>query len=62
MTPRRFDWRAVEPSLGGPADTAWQLARAWPDAEGHLVQTSHAGGEEMTVHLLEATNRFARCR
>jgi proline iminopeptidase len=48
--------------LGGPADTAWQLAKAWPDAELHLVDTGHAGGEEMTMRLLEATNRFARQR
>jgi proline iminopeptidase len=48
--------------LGGPADTAWQLARAWPDAELHLVDTGHAGGEEMTMRMLEATNRFARQR
>ena len=46
--------------LGGPADTAWQLARAWPTAELRLVATGHAGGEEMTARTLEATNRFAR--
>jgi len=46
--------------LGSPADTAWQLARAWPDAELHLVGTGHAGGEEATTRQLEATNRFAR--
>jgi proline iminopeptidase len=46
--------------LGGPADTPWQLARAWPDAALHLVATGHAGGEEMTARTLEATNRFAR--
>jgi proline iminopeptidase len=48
--------------LGGPADVAWLLARAWPDAELHLVQTGHAGGEEATARMLEATNRFARRR
>ena len=46
--------------LGGPADTAWQLARAWPTAELRRVATGHAGGEEMTARTLEATNRFAR--
>jgi proline iminopeptidase len=45
--------------LGGPADTAWLLARAWPNAELHLVETGHAGGGEMTTRMLEATNRFA---
>jgi proline iminopeptidase len=48
--------------LGGPADTAWQLTKAWPDAELHLVSTGHAGGDEMTMRILEATNRFARRR
>jgi proline iminopeptidase len=48
--------------LGGPADTAWQLARAWPDAELHLVDTGHAGGAEMTTRMLEAADRFARRR
>lgn len=45
--------------LGGPASAAWQLAQAWPDAELHLVDTGHAGGEEMTLRLIAATNRFA---
>jgi proline iminopeptidase len=45
--------------LGGPADTAWQLARAWPDAELHLVRTGHSGGDEMTERMVDATNRFA---
>jgi len=48
--------------LGGPADTAWLLAKAWPDAELHLVGTGHAGGDEMTAHMLDATNRLARRR
>jgi proline iminopeptidase len=45
--------------LGGPADAAWQLAQAWPDAELHFVGTGHGGGEEMTARLIEATTRFA---
>ena len=45
--------------LGGPADTAWQLAQAWPDAELCFVGTGHRGGEEMTDRMIEATNRFA---
>ena len=44
--------------LGGPADTAWQLAQAWPESELHFVATGHAGGREMTELLLEVTNRF----
>jgi proline iminopeptidase len=46
--------------LGGPAMTAWELARAWPDAELHLVDTGHTGGGAMTKHLIAATDRFAR--
>jgi proline iminopeptidase len=46
--------------LGGPPDTAWQLARAWPGTELHLVGTGHGGGDEMTARILEATSRFAR--
>jgi proline iminopeptidase len=45
--------------LGSPADVPWLLARAWPDAELHLVATGHSGGEEMTERYLEATHRFA---
>jgi proline iminopeptidase len=45
--------------VGGPADAAWQLAQAWPDAKLHLVDTGHRGGEEMTARLIEATNHFA---
>ncbi|MGD0082450.1 MAG: prolyl aminopeptidase [Acidimicrobiales bacterium] len=46
--------------LGGPADTAWQLAQAWPDAELRFVGTGHRGGAEMTDRMVEATNRLAR--
>lgn len=45
--------------IGGPPDTAWQLAQAWPDASLYLVHTGHAGGDEMTARVAEATNGFA---
>jgi proline iminopeptidase len=45
--------------LGGPLDTAWQLAGAWPGAELHTVETGHGGGAAMTSAIVEATNRFA---
>src|ERR1017187_4322267 len=45
--------------LGGPADTARQLAQAWPGAELHVVNTGHTGGDEMTGRIIEATNRFS---
>ena len=45
--------------LSGPPDVAWHLARAWPDAELHLVSTGHSGGDEMSDRLLDAVDRFA---
>ncbi len=48
--------------LGGPADTAWQLARAWPGAELHFTGTGHAGGEEMDLRLRDAVVRFGALR
>lgn len=45
--------------LGGPVDTAWQLAHAWPGAELQLVGTGHGGGNEMTARIVDATNRLA---
>ncbi|HEY1298056.1 MAG TPA: prolyl aminopeptidase [Chloroflexota bacterium] len=39
--------------LAGPADVAWQLARAWPAAELHFVAGGHTGDAEMTRLLLE---------
>jgi proline iminopeptidase len=45
--------------LGSPADTAWQLANAWPDAELHLIGTGHGGGEEMDRRVREAVLRFS---
>jgi proline iminopeptidase len=46
--------------LGGPVDTAWQLARAWPGAELIVVDDAgHTGSEATTRHLLAALDRFA---
>jgi proline iminopeptidase len=45
--------------LAGPADVAWQLARAWPGAELHLVAGGHTGDAEMDRLLLAALERFA---
>ena len=47
--------------MGSPLGTAWELARAWPDA--HLVviaDSGHTGSETMKDALLDATERFAR--
>ncbi|MDH6131987.1 proline iminopeptidase [Kitasatospora sp. MAA4] len=47
--------------LGGPPDTAWQLARAWPDAELITVaDAGHLGGAATRTHVLAALDRFAR--
>ncbi|MFF0751060.1 prolyl aminopeptidase [Streptomyces sp. NPDC004267] len=46
--------------MAGPSATAWELTRAWPDAELHVVETAgHLGDEETRRHLLTALERFA---
>ncbi|MFG2901569.1 prolyl aminopeptidase [Streptomyces zaomyceticus] len=46
--------------MGGPLDTAWELARAWPDAELHVVgNAGHLGGEETARLILTALDGFA---
>jgi proline iminopeptidase len=46
--------------LSGPVDTAWQLARVWPDAE--LIIVDEAGHTSRTKRqpVLNALDRFAR--
>jgi proline iminopeptidase len=47
--------------LGGPLDTAWLLARAWPDATLHAVADSgHTGSPEMRERIAAAADAFAR--
>ena len=48
--------------IGGPPDVPWLLARAWPDAELHLVRTGHVGGNEMLEPVIQSTDRFAARR
>jgi proline iminopeptidase len=46
--------------LSAPLDTAWELARAWPDAELTTVDSArHLGSDETRPHVLGALNRFA---
>ena len=45
--------------LGSPADAAWQLAQAWPEAELHYVDAGHGISDQATTRIVEATNRFA---
>ena len=44
-----------------PPQTAWDLHRAWPEAEFHLVEgAGHALSQPGILHhLIEATDRFA---
>ncbi|MFI5714761.1 prolyl aminopeptidase [Nocardia sp. NPDC051750] len=47
--------------LSAPLRTAWELARAWPDAELQVIDDSgHTGGPAMKTAVLEAVARFAR--
>ncbi|MEK7424121.1 MAG: prolyl aminopeptidase [Actinomycetota bacterium] len=50
--------------ISGPPDTAWQLARNWPDAEVVLVDDAgHGAGHPTTVEaIITATSRFATRR
>jgi proline iminopeptidase len=46
--------------LGGPLDTAWLLARAWPDATLHVVSDSgHTGSDAMRDAIAAAADAFA---
>ena len=45
--------------VSGPLDTAWELARAWPDSELVVVNDAGHSGASMIPHLVAATNRFA---
>ncbi|GAA1875447.1 prolyl aminopeptidase [Actinomadura bangladeshensis] len=44
-----------------PPDQAWDLHRAWPEAEFHIVEDAGHGGSEPGTRdrLIEATDRFA---
>jgi proline iminopeptidase len=46
--------------IGGPLQTAWELVRAWPDAELVVVEDAgHTGSDEMRAEVLAAIDRFA---
>jgi proline iminopeptidase len=45
--------------LGSPLHTAWQLARAWPDAELTVVAAGHLGNATTRDHVPTALDRFA---
>lgn len=46
--------------LASPADVAWEVAQAWPDAELHIVPgVEHLGSAAMNALMVAATDRFA---
>jgi proline iminopeptidase len=46
--------------LGGPLATAWELARAWPDAELRVIEDSgHTGSPDMAAAIGRALDGFA---
>ncbi|GAA1663423.1 prolyl aminopeptidase [Nonomuraea maheshkhaliensis] len=46
--------------MGGPPQTAWELAKAWPDAELIMVEDSgHTGSDTMRDAIFTAIDRFA---
>jgi proline iminopeptidase len=46
--------------MGSPLITAWELARAWPDAELTVVEEAgHLGSTSTTDHVINALHRFA---
>ncbi|CAM5547272.1 alpha/beta fold hydrolase [Streptomyces narbonensis] len=47
--------------MAGPLTTAWELSRAWPDAELHVVEDAgHLGGRRTGELILATMDRFAR--
>ena len=45
--------------LGSPVQTAWELAKAWPDAQLHIIEDSgHAGSEALRQTMLAAVEQF----
>ncbi|KAA2263371.1 prolyl aminopeptidase [Solihabitans fulvus] len=47
--------------LSSPLDTAWELARAWPDAELAVIDDSgHHGSDTMQARIRSALDGFAR--
>jgi proline iminopeptidase len=47
--------------LSSPLDTAWQLARAWPDAQLTVIDDSgHTGSDTMRERVRNALDTFAR--
>ncbi|MQY20367.1 hypothetical protein NRB20_34720 [Nocardia sp. RB20] len=47
--------------LSAPLETAWDLAKAWPDARLHIIEDSgHTGSPTMAAAITHAIARFAQ--
>jgi len=47
-------------SIWAPRGTAWELARAWPDAQLVVIADSgHTGSKTMKQEILKTLDRFA---
>jgi proline iminopeptidase len=47
--------------MGGPLETAWELAKAWPDARLFVVEDAgHLGSGTTRGHVMAAFDRFAQ--
>ena len=44
--------------ISGPPDVPWLLAKAWPDAQLHLVRAGHMGGADTTQLMIAALDSF----
>jgi proline iminopeptidase len=45
--------------MGSPVQTAWQLAKAWPDARLHIIDDSgHAGSDTLSATVRQAIEEF----
>ena len=45
--------------MGSPVQTAWELAKVWPDARLHIIEDSgHAGSEAMQQAVRGAIEEF----
>ena len=57
------DWPAVlihgRHDMGSPVQTAWELAKAWPEARLHIFEDSgHAGSEAAQAAARQAVEDF----
>jgi len=63
LVPMQFEVIQVIQELstaGGAERVAWELARAWPDAQLHVIEDSgHTGSDAMRLRTRAALDEFA---